>query len=72
MRRPQSPQYVEYWGSLCPCLAPTSGTPATVAALRRLSAQPRDRSSCLQWWTVDVFVTASGAIRAVTLDVWEP
>ena len=28
-RRPQSPQYVEYWGSLRPCLAPTSGSSAT-------------------------------------------
>jgi hypothetical protein len=54
------------------CASPPRPPPAAVAALRRLSAQPRDRSSCLQWWTVDVFVTASGAIRAVTLDVWEP
>jgi len=29
MRRPQSPQYVKYWGSLRPCLAATIGAPAT-------------------------------------------
>jgi hypothetical protein len=27
--RPQSPEYVKYWGSLRPCLATTGGTPAT-------------------------------------------
>jgi hypothetical protein len=27
MQRPQSPQYVKYWGSLRPRLTPTSGTP---------------------------------------------
>ena len=29
MPRPQSPQYVQYWGSLRPCLVTTSGAPAT-------------------------------------------
>jgi hypothetical protein len=29
MLRPQSPEYVEYWGSLRPCLATISGALAT-------------------------------------------
>ena len=46
--------------------------PRKVAELDRLSAQPRETGSCLQWWTVDFFVSADGTIQAVTLDFWEP
>ena len=38
MQRPQSPRYLRYRGSLRPCLATTSGTPAT-----RTSASPSRR-----------------------------
>jgi len=43
-----------------------------VADLRRVSVLPRDMESCLQWWTVDLFLTLDGKIAAVTLDLWEP
>ena len=46
--------------------------PRKFAELDRLSAQPRETGSCLQWWTVDFFVSADGTIQAVTLDFWEP
>lgn len=40
----------------------------------RVSVQPAAAAidSCLQWWTVDVFVTPEGEISAITLDLWEP
>ena len=46
--------------------------PRKFAGLERLSVQPRQWESCLQWWTVDFFVSADGTIQAVTLDFWEP
>ncbi len=54
------------------CVSPPGRPPRAVASLRRLSIQPRHRRSCLQWWSVDAFVTRAGKIRAVTLDFWEP
>lgn len=46
--------------------------PEAVGDLRRVSLQPRDISSCLQWFTVDLFLAPGGQVRAVTLDLWEP
>ncbi len=54
------------------CASPPVAAPARVADLRRVSIQRRDTESCLQWWTVDVFVSSGGTIQAVTLDLWEP
>jgi hypothetical protein len=33
---------------------------------------PAGIDSCIQWWTVDLFVTDDGRIGAVTLDRYEP
>jgi len=46
--------------------------PDQVAALRRISIQPTSTDSCLEWWTVDLFLTDIGSMAAVTIDVWEP
>lgn len=54
------------------CVSAPVPPPTEVANLRRLSVQPRDRESCLQWWTVDLFLTPGGRISAVTLDFFEP
>jgi hypothetical protein len=54
------------------CASPPVPAPRRVAHLRRVSIQPRDVGNCLQWWTVEVFVTPGGEIKAVTLDLWEP
>jgi hypothetical protein len=56
------------------CVSPPVRPPRQVAYLRRLAAAPPPESgtSCLQWFTVDAFVTADGRIAAVTLDAWEP
>jgi hypothetical protein len=56
------------------CVSPPVPNPPEVAALRRVSAQPKQGpgESCLQWWTVDVFLLPDGRIAAVTLDHYEP
>jgi hypothetical protein len=54
------------------CASPPAAPPPEVKSLRRLSVQPRTVTSCLEWFTVDVFVTRSGWIRAITLDLYEP
>ena len=54
------------------CASPPGPAPPAVSGLLRRNIQPRDVSSCLQWFAVDVFVDESGEIRAVTLDHWEP
>lgn len=46
--------------------------PNEVEDLRRVSIQPVGIDSCIQWWTVDLFVTDDGRIAAVTLDRFEP
>lgn len=59
-------------GSHPHCASPPMPPPAKVADLRRVSVQPEDTESCLQWFTVDLFLNASGKIAALTLDLWEP
>lgn len=56
------------------CASPPVPPPGDVATLARISVQPDPEriDSCLQWWTVDFFVNATGNIEAVTLDFWEP
>ena len=54
------------------CASPPVRPPKKFAELDRLSVQPREWGSCLQWFTVDFFVSADGTIQAVTLDLWEP
>jgi hypothetical protein len=54
------------------CASPPMRPPREVAELARVSVQPRRVGSCLQWFTVDAFVTPEGEIAAVTLDLWEP
>lgn len=52
------------------CVSPSIPAPVEVAHLRRVSVQPREFDSCLQWFTVDLFVDANGAAHAV--DLYEP
>jgi hypothetical protein len=56
------------------CASPPVPAPAAVQALRRVSVQPAEASitSCLEWFTVDLFVTPVGEVEAVTLDLYEP
>lgn len=48
--------------------------PAELATLQVVSMQPdqRDVAACMQWWAVDIFVTDSGRIAGVDLDLGAP
>lgn len=54
------------------CASPPVGPPAGFDTYQRISLQPETTTSCLEWWTVDLFVDADGNIGAVTMDLYEP
>jgi hypothetical protein len=54
------------------CASAPIPPPDGMEDLRRVSVQPTGIDSCIQWWTVDLFVTDDGRIGAVTLDRYEP
>jgi hypothetical protein len=54
------------------CASPPVPAPAAFAAFRQVSVQPTGVDTCLLWWTVDLFVSPSGRIAAITLDLWDP
>lgn len=56
------------------CASPPVPPPADLVNYRRISFQPElpADASCLQWWTVDLFVDEESDVRGVTLDLWEP
>lgn len=56
------------------CAGPPIPAPSGLAEMRRVSLQPADDSitSCLAWFTVDLFLDSNRDIVAVSLDVWEP
>lgn len=59
-------------GSYARCAAPPVAAPAGFDGHRRLSIQPTEATSCLEWWTVDFFLSDEGLIEAITLDLFEP
>ena len=54
------------------CASPPVAPPSGFETYRRVSLQPETATSCLEWWTVDLFVDADGTIGAVTMDLYEP
>lgn len=54
------------------CASAPVDPPPGLADHRRMSVQPASIRSCLQWWTVDLFVGEDGRVEAVTLDLYEP
>lgn len=54
------------------CVGGPSRAPASFRAATRISIQPADPDSCLQWFAVDLFVDARGQVIGVTLEQWEP
>jgi hypothetical protein len=47
---------------------------AALADLTRVSIRPDPNaiSTCILWWSVDLYRTAAGDVTAVTLDLWDP
>lgn len=54
------------------CASPPVPVYPELEGLRQISIQPTDATSCLEWWTVDLFLTGDGAVAGVTLDLYEP
>ena len=54
------------------CASPPVAAPIGLEGLTRISTQPTDATSCLEWFSVDVFVNEAGEIVAITLDLYEP
>lgn len=56
------------------CASPPTPVPDELRDAHQFSAQPLETEidSCLQWWTVDVFVDDDGRVIGITLDLWEP
>ena len=54
------------------CASPPVPAPEGYEAHRRVSVQPADATSCLEWFSVDLFLEADGTIDAITLDLYEP
>ncbi|MEX2549962.1 MAG: hypothetical protein WD638_07035 [Nitriliruptoraceae bacterium] len=56
------------------CASPPRAAPEGFADHRRLSVQPDPETtgSCLEWWTVDLYLDDAGTIDAVTLDLFAP
>ena len=53
------------------CASPPVQPHPDTAGMRQLSIQPVRAQSCVQWWTVDVFLDG-GDVAAVTMDLWVP
>jgi spore germination protein GerM len=54
------------------CASPPVAAPSGLEGFTRISTQPTDATSCLEWFSVDVFVDGDGDIVAVTIDLYEP
>lgn len=56
------------------CASPPVPAPAGLADARRVSVQPAEDSitTCLAWFSVDLFLADDGTVVAVTVDVYEP
>ncbi len=56
------------------CASPAMAGPEGFTDHRRVSVQPDPDTitSCLEWWTVDLYLDDKGRIDAVTLDLYEP
>lgn len=59
-------------GSHGHCAYPPQPVHPDLQGLRRLSIQPVDIDSCLQWYTVDLYLDDAGDVAGITLDLSEP
>lgn len=61
-------------GEVRRCAGPAIAAPAGLDGLRHLAIQPAPDSleSCLDWFSVDLYLDPAGRVQAVRLDLWEP
>lgn len=55
------------------CVGPVAPVARNLRGLRRIAVQPAHVGSCIDWWSVDLFIDPrSHHVLAVSLDLWEP
>ena len=54
------------------CASPPRPISEEIDYESHLSLQPTGIDSCLQWFTVDLFLNGDGQVVAITLDLFEP
>lgn len=60
-------------GAHARCVDPPEEPPPGFETLRRVSLQPANATSCLEWWSLDLFVDpGTGQVSAITLDLYAP
>jgi len=54
------------------CASPPAPISEQIEFTSHLSLQATGIDSCLDWFTVDLFLNDAGQVAAITLDLWEP
>lgn len=54
------------------CASEAGPGPASMASLTRLTLEPADIDTCLNWFAVDLFLDDGGAVVGVTVELWDP
>jgi hypothetical protein len=54
------------------CNVPAVDAPADLASLRQITIEATDVDSCLQWYSIRLFVNDAGLVEAVIFDAYEP
>lgn len=54
------------------CASPPAAVPEALRAARHLSIQPVGIDSCIDWWTVGIYLDDGGDVTGIVFDTWEP
>ena len=54
------------------CASPPTPIPAALRDARRVSIQPTGIDSCIDWWTVGLYLDDAGEVVGIVFDTWEP
>lgn len=54
------------------CASPPAAVPEVLREARPLSIQPTGIDSCINWWTVGIYLDDAGDVIGIVFDTWEP
>ncbi len=54
------------------CASPPAPILPELRDARQLSIQPTGTTSCIEWFTVDLFLDSTGEVIGIVFDTWEP
>lgn len=54
------------------CASPPAAVPEVLREARHLSIQPTGIDSCINWWTVGIYLDDAGDVIGIVFDTWEP